>query len=494
MSEHLGRGDFVDAGNDEPHGLTNLTFTPCASTLHPTGFTIICDAEQEKLCTQEYLDLIWRKVQSVPPHEKTNLFAGCSSMATLLKQLFETTRDGGLLDLAITWATEAEKFGRDVKAKWKRLWPGLLAELLLQRFEHSQMQSDLEESCRQFRAYLHIYNHKPLLRGGYTDLVREKLRKSLQQRTVAKLLDESLVFPQIAEDALYRSRVELAFRLQWHGMLLDLKSKHHHKPDTLKMALSKLEQAISMGLPEADQATVKSLTATLRLKLKEASSVFELGFVDDFMNGNSIFCQINKISVFLEAWEVAVEYGYDTSESFLANAEESTKEILDSEDDTQYRGFEPEILVLAGKVSETCRNVFDGKRDPKLEDPVYYWTRCWNLKHGHVRFRLQSIHLLARRLFRQGKYKAAWARFQLARALIPIICPQKFQLEDKVSLVESLEEISINACATALVLGEVNAALEVLEEGRGLLLGHFDKSLRDLDRLEHQQIALFHKF
>lgn len=40
----------------------------------------------------------------------------------------------------------------------------------------------------------------------------------------------------------------------------------------------------------------------------------------------------------------------------------------------------------------------------------------------------------------------------------------------------------------------MDAALEVLEEGRGLLLGHFDKSSRDLDRLEHQQIALFHKF
>ena len=54
--------------------------------------------------------------------------------------------------------------------------------------------------------------------------------------------------------------------------------------------------------------------------------------------------------------------------------------------------------------------------------------------------------------------------------------------------------MSIDACATALVLDEMNAALKMLKKGRDLLLDHFDKSLKDLDRLERQQIALFHKF
>ncbi|KAK0509772.1 hypothetical protein JMJ35_008166 [Cladonia borealis] len=54
--------------------------------------------------------------------------------------------------------------------------------------------------------------------------------------------------------------------------------------------------------------------------------------------------------------------------------------------------------------------------------------------------------------------------------------------------------MSIDACATALVLGEMDEALEVLEEGRALLLGDFDKLLKDLDRLEVQHIALFHRF
>lgn len=331
MSEHSGRGDFVDARNGEPDGIPSIDFVPFAWTRDPPALAIASrrDPEEANLNTYGYVDFIWRKVQSVPPHEKGNLFVGYSSLATLSKHIFESKRDGKQLDQAIMWATEAEKFGRDVKAEWKRLWPGLLAGLLLQRFEHSQMQNDLEESCRQFRAYLHVYDHEPVARGAYADFVCEKLRKSMQQRSVAKLLDESLVFAQIAEDAPYRSKIELAFRLQWHGMLLVSKSNHQHKLETLKMALSKFEQAISMGLPEADQATVKSLTAMLRLELKKVSPEFELtpGFADDLMLGNSIFCQVEKINVFFASWEAAVKDGYNTSEVFLVMAEEFTKEI-----------------------------------------------------------------------------------------------------------------------------------------------------------------------
>ncbi len=500
MSEHPGRDDFIDTGEAEPDSITDFTFTPIAFTAGFTGFALSGDPEGKTLTTwPEFIDYTWRKVQSCPPREKTNLFVGYSSLATYSRQIFLNSGGREHLDQAITWATEAEEFGRDVNVECKALWPALLAELLLQRFEHGQMRKDLEESCHQFRAYLHVFDHDAVARGAYADRVCRKLDESMNQMLMTTLLDESLVFAQIAEDAPYKDKNQLAYRLRMHGIFLFMKSIRHSKPETLKMALSKLEQAISIGLSEAEQATAKFLIITLRIRLNGVLPDFEIppGSLDDLPFGNSIFSQVRKIEFALHVWEIGVKAPRDkqyVTENFLVKAEELTKEVLENGETAQYGVFEPEILVLAGQVSEACQDAFDGERGPELEDPAYYWARCWNLKHGLLRFRLRAIHRLSCRLFRQGKYEAAWARFQLARALIPIVCPQQSQLEDKAYLLQSLGEMSIDACATALVLGEVDAALEVLEEGRGLLLGHFDKSSKDLERLERQQIALFHKF
>ena len=438
MSEHPGRDDFIDTGEAEPDSITDFTFSPFAFTAGPTGFAISLsgDPEEKTLTTwPEFIDYTWRKVQSCPPREKANLFVGYSSLAVFSRQIFRNSGGREHLDQAITWATEAEEFGRDVNVECKAPWPALLAELLLQRFEHGQMRKDLEESCHQFRAYLHVFDHDAVARGAYADRVCRKLKESMDQMLMAKLLDESLVFAQIAEDAPYKDKDHLAYRLQMHGFFLFMKSSRHSKPETLKMALSKLEQAILMGLSEAEQARAKSLTTMLRIRLKGVSPDFEIppGSGDDLLFGNSIFSQVRKIEFALRVWEEGVKdprNKHHFTEVYLVKAEEFTKEVLENGENTQYRAFEPEILVLAGQVSEACQDAFDGERGPELEDPAYYWARCWNLKHGPLHFRLRAIHRLSCRLFRQGKYEAAWARFQLARALIPIVCPQQFHLED----------------------------------------------------------------
>ena len=290
------------------------------------------------------------------------------------------------------------------------------------------MPKDLEKSCHQFRAYLQVFDHDAVARGLYADKICKKLKESMDQISMTKLLDESLVFAQIAEEAPYKTKARLANRLLMHGIFLFRKSHRHSKPETLKMALSKLEQAILMGLPEADQATAKSLTAMLRVRLGVLPDFQTfLDSKDDFLFGNSIFDipldsgndlpfensilnQLLKIEFALRIWEEVVKnprFKQYVTEVYLVKAEEFTKKLLKNEESIQYRAYEPKILVLAGQVSETCQDAFDGKRGPELKNPAYYWARCWNLKHSPLRYRLRAIHRLCCRLFRQRKYEAA---------------------------------------------------------------------------------------
>ena len=410
MSEDPGRNDTMESA---PDGTIDFTFTPFAFTACSEEFAIgYSDDPEERVPTgwPEYIDYTWRKIQSVPSHEKANLFVGYSSLAVFSRQVFRTSGSREHLDRAITWAREAEEFGRDIRLECKTLWlwPALLAELLLQRFEYGQIQKDLEESCNQFRAYLHVFDHDADARGAYADMVRRKLQNSMDQMVVGRLLDECLVFAQIAEDAPHRDNHHLADRLQWHGIFLFMKSDHHSKLETLKMALSKLEQAISTGLSKVDEARAKSTIAMLRVRLKIRLPDFDIppGFEYDLLFGDSLFSQVRKIGFRLQLLESGVEDTYKDG-SYLFEAEKFAKEALESEENTQYRAFEPEILLLAGQVSEACQAVFDGERSPKLEDPAYYWARCWNLNHGPLHFRLRAIHRWSCRLFRQGKYEAA---------------------------------------------------------------------------------------
>lgn len=84
--------------------------------------------------------------------------------------------------------------------------------------------------------------------------------------------------------------------------------------------------------------------------------------------------------------------------------------------------------------------------------------------------------------------------FEKAVSMIPTVCPEHFPLDDKKHLIESLHEISIDACATALALGNAEKALEILEQGRDLLHSHFDKSPYNIAKLKDEYKNLFERF
>ena len=488
-----------DAVDTQTHSFAPMVFPG------PSGKLAIIyskDPEERAASTSnDFIQLIARKVNNVPQHDIENVVVGTFSLATTYGWQYKNQRDRGDLDEAIALAErakdEAVRYNIDIKA-----WQLLLPELYLLKFEDTQMPEDLEEACYQLHSVSNSLKNHPKMRGWHAYEACQLLRACLEYLPNARLLDEGTTFAQISEESPAQNLEHYAQVLLLSGAFLFMKSDRSQSVQDLLKALTKLNQALAEGLPESDQTRAMYFISKARIRLilltgqqedREASKQ-TAEFWNKAIFGSNTYNKLELAQFSYRVWEKLHRDGSKVRKNFIDKAEKVMSEILLTEPFSQDKGFRAASLVLAGEISEACSETPEFDRQRALENPAAYWTRCWEMTGGSLHYRLRAIHLLSCRFFRQGRYPEAWTSFQKAIELIPIACPQHFDIEDKKHLVKSLHEISVDACATALALGDTDAALEVLEQGRGLFHSHFDNSSKDIVRLKRDHLDLFRKF
>ncbi|KAI9753765.1 MAG: hypothetical protein M4579_004999 [Chaenotheca gracillima] len=143
------------------------------------------------------------------------------------------------------------------------------------------------------------------------------------------------------------------------------------------------------------------------------------------------------------------------------------------------------------KAGEISAEFIAAKLDQTLlEEPIHYWTRCWQAKQAPLNARLHAMHLAARFLFESERFEEAFHYAKSAVELIRFACPADLDVSERESLIPLLNGISIDACALGLKLDRTEEALEILEQGRGILNfvpSAFADSLDDLGR-EHPKL------
>jgi hypothetical protein len=78
--------------------------------------------------------------------------------------------------------------------------------------------------------------------------------------------------------------------------------------------------------------------------------------------------------------------------------------------------------------------------------------------------------------------------------LIPLLCPTVLDRKDKQDTISKLSGLSSEACSAALAIGNVSEALEVLEQGRGILISSAHAASGDVIELKVQHENLYSEF
>ncbi|KAL8737428.1 MAG: hypothetical protein Q9181_001674 [Wetmoreana brouardii] len=150
------------------------------------------------------------------------------------------------------------------------------------------------------------------------------------------------------------------------------------------------------------------------------------------------------------------------------------------------------VLCVGGEIAADLR--IEQPTQTLVQEPFIYWTRCWRDKRAEINVRLHAMHLAAQHSFKQGCYEDAFQYARTAVELIRFACPANLEPSEREKLIPLLNGISVDACAFGLKLGRVEEALELLEQGRGILNFLPDAFADSLDDLRRDHPAVFLKF
>ncbi|KAL6229216.1 CHAT domain-containing protein [Aspergillus navahoensis] len=105
--------------------------------------------------------------------------------------------------------------------------------------------------------------------------------------------------------------------------------------------------------------------------------------------------------------------------------------------------------------------------------------------------RIQSARLALRLLGQRGNWDEASAGAQEALKLLSQICGRFMKREDQQYAIAQTSGLAADACSVALEAGNVPRALEVVEFGRGLIMGYLMDARAELGRLrqKHPELA-----
>ncbi|KAF2233814.1 hypothetical protein EV356DRAFT_188160 [Viridothelium virens] len=122
------------------------------------------------------------------------------------------------------------------------------------------------------------------------------------------------------------------------------------------------------------------------------------------------------------------------------------------------------------------------------------YLETWRMKTAPLATRLKAINLACNLLIESNRWLEAWPFLQAAVELIPIYCASSPNEQDQQYMLSDLSGITARACTAGLVVGDTAKALEVWEQGRGMIVSSSYHSIGELPKLKNEHPHLYESF
>ena len=155
---------------------------------------------------------------------------------------------------------------------------------------------------------------------------------------------------------------------------------------------------------------------------------------------------------------------------------------------------------VMGKILDSAGNIFRELYNCELSpehssSALGHFLACWEISGLVPVRRIVAARQAADMLCDAGRYLEAWNLLRKAVDLIPAACPRILRQADQQFVIKQLANLSSDACCAALAAGaEPAEALQILEQGRGIIIQFADGAVAELIELEAKAPQLFRKF
>jgi hypothetical protein len=137
------------------------------------------------------------------------------------------------------------------------------------------------------------------------------------------------------------------------------------------------------------------------------------------------------------------------------------------------------------------------RRTAETEDftsALVMYVETWRIKTAPLVKRLKAINLACDLLIQKERWSEAWEFLQDAVKLVPFYCASSPDQRDQQYMISDLSGITARACTAGLVVGETTRALELWEQGRGMVVASSYNAVAELSRLQKEQPSLYSTF
>ncbi len=137
------------------------------------------------------------------------------------------------------------------------------------------------------------------------------------------------------------------------------------------------------------------------------------------------------------------------------------------------------------------------QRSQEAEDfnsALTLYLETWSSNVAPLQKRLKAINCASNLLIRADRWQEAWSFLQSAVKLIPIYRASSLSQQDQQYVISDLPGLTALACTAGLVQGQITRALEIWEQGRGMIVASSHLAVNDLSRLKPKHEQLYEAF
>ena len=379
----------------------------------------------------------------------------------------------------------------------------LLPAFLLGKLDHNQSTTEINEALQALREIGAICQPQSTMEEIWAHQAFASVEASYSTLRRDVLLAEAIKYSRIADKYPIKDPEKCSQRLEYTAKLFFDNYRRHKRMDDLDESIRKLEQVSSDTARSNVPARVQILLAeALALRSQglggfyEKKSEWTTEALDEACGTASEAPEDDDWIHFATEWyQKAMIHAKEEKlrDAYLKNATNIVKRLLSNPSSTRSIATHARVLVIVGQVSQVYL-LLNGYAEEGLGDPIAHYRAAWECHGASMNTRLEANHMAFLSLIANNQYGEAWKLSRQAVDLIPFICPSHLGPDDKKESILWVHGISRDACVAGLELGKTNEALEVLEQGRGLLVHNKKGTVDDNSRLEHEHVDLFRRF
>lgn len=417
-----------------------------------------------------------RVLDILPPDQDTDRALHLNNLGNKLRTLFEATKDVQKLDRAISVVDEAVDI-LPLNSPKLILYGTESAALLLRKYEITGDIEYLNRGIDGLDKLSGIAEGWALNRGEYWNILAGLLRLRYDRIEVKEDIYRAVKAARKAVDALFKGHPEYTNRLANLAHMLWRKFNRDREEEDIDNAIAVAEQAVR----EAPDGYASKATQLITLAGMLTDRYALMRQDDDINRAVSLAEQavratsperldylINRSNLARILFLKATTMPSGSSLEDLNHAMEMVKSVVaDTPIDDARRATR---LNNLGGMLVTKYEMTTSTED--LDEAVDALSKCSDCSNAAPSLRISAARRAADLLISQSKLAEADILLKSAVNLLRKVSPRSLKQKDQQHMIRKFSGLTTLATSIALEVGtEAAAALEMLEEGRGIILG-----------------------